>query len=169
MARLAALGYVLGPAMTQEDVVYAERAGSIEEFLSNQVFLRIRVTGNRKVIFTVKYHPGHGIRSDDSAPVELELEISSREEMEKILAVQGYTEIVRVKKTRQSGKLDGMEVCIDEVDRLGSFIELERLAPEGANVKEVQDELISFLMSLGIADTEVTRGRYDIMMLQLDA
>lgn len=49
--RLTTLGCVLGSATTQDDVVYTKKSGSMEEFLSNDLFLRVRKTPDA-TIFT---------------------------------------------------------------------------------------------------------------------
>ena len=46
-----------------------------------------------------------------------------------------------VSKTRQTGKLNDVEVCIDSVEGLGDFMELERLAGENADPAAITDDL----------------------------
>ncbi len=52
MGKLKALGCVFSDPVTQEDVVYAEKIGSLETFLSSKVFLRIRMSSKSGIIFT---------------------------------------------------------------------------------------------------------------------
>lgn len=40
----------------------------------------------------------------------------------------GFVPFSDVSKTRQAGKLNDVEVCIDSVEGLGDFMELERLS-----------------------------------------
>ena len=125
MERLRSLGCEFSPVKTQDDMVWTEKTGAMEEFLSNKVFLRIRIQNGEKVIFTAK----RPMRKDRGELVKQEHEVvvSSAEEMRAILSMLGYTEAVRAIKKRQTGAYGGYEICIDEVEGLGSFIELEKM------------------------------------------
>ena len=74
-----------------------------------------------------------------------------------------------VSKARQTGKLNDVEVCIDSVEGLGDFMELERLAGENADPAAITDDLWRIMAELGISrQDEVTDG-YDILMKKLRA
>jgi adenylate cyclase class 2 len=159
MEKLAALGCAFSEPKTQEDVVYVEKAGSIDIFMSNPVFLRIRVVNGSSVIFTAKK------RLQALAAIEHEVEVSDRAQMEEILKLLGYREAVRIAKTRITTAHEGREICIDEVEGLGSFIEMEQLAPE-ADIDAVQEELFAFLRGLGVTDADRTHKGYDLQILE---
>lgn len=74
-----------------------------------------------------------------------------------------------VSKARQTGKLNDVEVCIDSVEGLGDFMELERLAGENADPAAITDDLWRIMAELGVSrQDEVTDG-YDILMKKLGA
>lgn len=52
--KLESLGCQFGDSVEQEDVVYTRNIGSLETFLANSEFLRIRTQSNGKKIFTYK-------------------------------------------------------------------------------------------------------------------
>lgn len=168
LKKLTELGCEFGEAVTQDDTIYVAKTGSIETFLSNALFLRLRVLGNGKVIYTAKYHENRSAASDTYA-TEHESEVGSREEMEAILKLQGYSEAVRVLKVRRTTHYKGMELCLDEVEGLGSFIEAERLVSANDDVEKVYEELRAFLLTLGIDASDVTTMRYDMMLLTKQA
>lgn len=163
MSKLAALGCVFEAPMRQEDVVYTRNVGSLEEFRNNDVFLRIRVKNGSKILFTIKKR-----MANDLDALEHELEISSKEEMTEALLLMGYKEAVRVNKERVITHYDGCEICIDQVDGLGSFIEMEKLVKEGDSEK-IQEELFTFFTSLGIIADDRLRSGYDILTLEKTA
>ena len=165
MNKLKALGCVFEEPVVQEDMVYAEHVNSLEEFLSNKMFLRIRVKDSlpagqagKKVLFTLKKK-----LLNDMDSLEHEIEISSKEEMEKILALLGYREALGIRKTRIVTHYDNCEICIDEVDDLGTFIEMEKLTIEGDSEK-IQEELFKFFLSIGILPEDRLFSGYDILM-----
>ncbi len=165
LKNLSDLGVEFGVSKTQDDTVYAIKTDTVEEFLSNDLFLRLRVVDNTKTIFTAKYHPERSAENDTSA-TEYEVEVDSRDTMEKIINLQGYSEAVRIRKTRQTAHYKEWEICLDEVEGLGTFMEVEHLVQEGADVTQVYEDLKVFICSLGVPESTITTSRYDIMLLK---
>ena len=161
MEKLKALGCSFESPITQSDTVYAEDVDTLENFRSGTVFLRLRVKNNSKVLFTLKTR---GVNDLDS-PVEIELEVSSKEEMEKAIIIMGYKEAITVNKTRVITHYNNCEICIDDVENLGMFIEMEKLTEEG-NSQEIQEEMFKFFESLGITHDDRVMSGYDILMWQ---
>jgi adenylate cyclase, class 2 len=159
MKKLESLGCVFEKIMTQNDVVYAKNVGSLEAFRTNDAFLRIRVKTGPKILFTVKKP-----MANDLDALEHEVEVSSAEEMEQAIFLMGYKEAVRINKTRVVTNYNGCEICIDEVENLGSFIEMEKLTQEGDSEK-IQEELFEFFKSLGISTEDRVLSGYDTLML----
>ena len=159
MDQLRVLGCVFSDPIKQEDVVYVQKVGSLETFLSNKIYLRIRVNNGSKTIFNLKEDIGALVA------IEHEVEVSSKTEMENILSIIGYQAAVGVNKIRVKTKYKGCEICVDDVEELGAFIEMEKMSEEGDALK-IQEELFQFFESLGIKrDERVTKG-YDILMLE---
>ncbi len=164
LAKLGSLGCALSDPVTQDDTVYAKNVGSVAEFVRNSAFLRIRVQGSSKTIFTVKHHEGRDANDPTGVPVEYELEISSRDTMQQILTVLGFREAVRVKKTRRKCRYQEWEICLDEVEGLGTFIEIEQMAAL-EEAEAAQKGMVEFLLSLGIEKEDMPAQRYDIALM----
>jgi len=57
-----------------------------------------------------------------------------------------------------------VEICLDEVENLGSFIEVEKMSD--GDSKQIQEELAEFLGLLGVSPKDrVTKG-YNTLMLE---
>ena len=68
---------------------------------------------------------------------------------------------MEVKKIRRKAKFGGYEICLDEVERLGAFVELEKLTDDGADAAKVTEELLKTLEGFGLSrEDRETRG-YD--------
>jgi len=78
----------------------------------------------------------------------------------------GYKKAMEIDKTRTITHFDGCEICIDEVKRLGSFIEMEKLTNEKGDAQKIQDELFKFFKTIGIDKKDRVMHGYDILMLQ---
>ncbi len=160
MKKLQDQGFVFGEPVTQEDTVYSERVGTLDDFMSNKIFLRLRTKNKTKTIFTLKRPLDKTLNK-----VEWETAVDSRDEMEHALFEMGYKKAVQVDKVRLTIHKELWEICIDEVKDLGDFIEVEKMT-ENESAKKIQDELYAFLDTLGIAkEDRVTEG-YDILMIR---
>ncbi len=67
-----------------------------------------------------------------------------------MLTALGWQEIVTVDKTRLESKTKDYTICIDEVAKLGLFIELEVLTEDDANAGDIQRQMHTFLKNLNI-------------------
>lgn len=83
-----------------------------------------------------------------------------------MLAAMGLQEVVTVDKLRAESKIDEYNVCIDEVARLGLFIELEVTAEDDADAAGIQTEMKAFLRELELAG-EMWTMRYDTSIRNL--
>lgn len=164
MAKLTELGCAFSDTKRQDDMVWVEKTGALDDFLSNKVFLRIRIQNDGKVIMTAKKPKA---LAGDSSLVKREHEVvvDSVEEARGILDMLGFKEAVRVVKTRQKANHNGYEICLDDIEGLGSFIELEKLAEEH-DAERIQKEMTEFLLSLGVAPEDKVMKGYDILMLE---
>ena len=79
-----------------------------------------------------------------------------------ILAM-GFSPTVRIVKLRRTGTLGDLVLCVDELEGLGVFLEVERMVPDDVPGEAVQDELSRFVASLGI-ETERTGQTYDSLV-----
>ncbi|MDP3762811.1 MAG: CYTH domain-containing protein, partial [bacterium] len=55
------------------------------------------------------------------------------------------------------------EICLDEVDRLGSFVEVETFSDDG-DPEKIQEEIFKFLLSLGVKPEDRVREGYDTLV-----
>ncbi len=78
---------------------------------------------------------------------EYELEVDNVQTMDHILQHLGYKKALIVDKTRETWKLNDFTIALDHVKDEGDFIEVELL---NADVKEAEEKIEQFLLSLGI-------------------
>ncbi len=163
MSALTRLGCTFGDSISQDDMVYGEKTGTLEEFLSNDVFLRIRIRGDGKIVLTAKQPTKKS--AEHLVKIEHEVEVSSHLEARAILEMMGYSPMVRVKKIRRIAHFNEYEICIDEIEGLGAFIELEIMG-ERDDAERIQKDMWLFLESLGIQPEDRIKKGYDILMLE---
>ena len=153
------LGISFGPAITQDDYTYET---SLSKDDPNWNIFRIRKQGNQTIL-TMKYKASS--RSRDNH--ERESVVDNAKEIADMLERVGYSLGVRIKKTRQTTKYKDLELCLDEIDKLGTFIEVEKLAQDDVDVDEIQNDLWQLLIQLGVNPSDRVHKGYDTLMHEL--
>lgn len=156
-------GCVFSDSIKQVDTVYVKITGNVEDYLKNDHFVRIREKSDGRYIFTVKRPKALG---KNLVKTEHESEIKDAKELEQALFLMGYKLSNRVIKVRRTGKCGDYEICLDEVEGLGSFIEIEKMAQEETEHEIVLKELQSFLSLLGVSGEDEVKKGYDILILE---
>ena len=91
---------------------------------------------------------------------EYEFVVDDGNATRQMLAALGWQEVVTVDKVRLESKTEDYTICIDEVAKLGLFIELEVLTEDSADVKNIQQQMCNFLKNLDI-DGKLWKIPYD--------
>lgn len=160
------VGCELGNPIVQEDTVYVRNVGNLETFLANDYFLRIRECDDGSIYFTFKRPKSNRLPKQDSLDkVEHELKVDSKEACEGILQELGLSKQVYTKKTRRKAKWNGYEICFDEIDGLGVFIEIEKMASDDEKMEDVERELLNRLVSFGVDPNDRIMQGYDILTI----
>jgi len=119
-----------------------------------------RIRSSRgKHIFTVKIPVKNRLDKFES-----ETELDNPGQMLEALKLMDFFEVMTIKKKRLKTKLSGDEVCIDQVENLGNFIEMERLTDDNVQPEEVQKELFNLLESIGVEGSARVFEGYDVLL-----
>ena len=97
---------------------------------------------------------------------EYEFAVDDGDTARQMLTALGWQEIVTVDKVRLESKTKDYTICIDEVAKLGLFIELEVLTEDSADVKNIQQQMRNFLKNLDI-DGKLWKIPYDTSIRNL--
>jgi len=161
---LRARGVTLSAPTFQDDQAFAPVGWSFGDSKIGVSFLRLRTVDGRHW-FTLKQP---GVNAQDC--LEHETEVVDREQMHRAILRMGYQATVRVAKTRRTGRYGEIVLCLDVVDGVGAFLELERMVPDDASATVVQEELAAVVASLGIEAVR-TAETYDSLVraAQIDA
>ena len=149
----------ISSANIQKDTIYVRDLQNVES-TEGSIWLRVRKT-NEKVELNYKKQSSKKMESE-----EIEFEVSSYELANKFLAALGFKEWVQVNKKRTYTKYQKYNICIDEVERLGTFIEIELLIPEKNDI-DYEKELLEVAKEIGIDITTRINSHYDTMISEL--
>lgn len=157
LQKLTELGCVFGEPKTQNDIIFQKK-----DRINDSPVARIRETSDNTILFTVKKRG-----TNELAAQEHEVTVDSSAELERMLLLLDQEEVVRINKTRITAQYKNYQVCIDDVENLGSFIEVEALIPDtdADTSDKVQGELFAFLASLGISPEDRVTVGYNTLLL----
>ena len=157
---LTAQNVTLSSPVTQRDRVWVPEGMKIGSGLPS---LRIRTEtkdGVTKQLFTLKKKSA----TNQMDSIEHETEIQDEKELTHIIKHLGFTLFSDSTKTRQKGQLGDLEICIDSVEGLGDFVELEKLTDEETDYDEVAKELWAVLAPFGVGSGDQVTDGYDVLM-----
>jgi adenylate cyclase class 2 len=120
-------------------------------------FARLRTQDGRHV-FTLKRPT-----DNELACLEFETEVADRAQMHEAIQHMGFYPTVRIVKTRRTASHGEVSLCLDEVEYVGSFLEVEKIVGPGQSGEGVQAELHAFAGSLGV-ELERTTDTYDSLV-----
>jgi len=154
---IAQAGVQLSTPIKQHDVVYGQQG--IGDNAPGSIWLRIRTENDTQAIFTLKQQYDGGLDS-----IEHETEVANAAELEAIIAILGFGLYSDLIKTRQKAKYNDIEICVDDVEGLGVFIEAEYLADEDADRDPIVAKLWAELEKFGVARSDEVFEGYDVLL-----
>lgn len=154
-------GIQLSQPIKQHDVVYGQKG--VADNAPGSIWLRIRTENDVTTIFTLKQQHKTGLDS-----IEHETQVANAEELAAIISLLGFTLYSDLTKTRQKAQYNGIEICVDEVEGLGVFIEAEQLTDESADAEVVTANLWNELEHLGVSRLDEVFEGYDILINQIN-
>jgi adenylate cyclase class 2 len=124
------------------------------DFAQTDEALRLRSVGTKNML-TYK-----GPRLDTVSKSRKEITLSvPRKPIEELLGSLGFSKFGQVVKSRRNYELGDLLVSLDDVENLGTFIEIEAQAEE-RDFEFHQRRVIALLERLGFSESEVIRDSY---------
>lgn len=166
---LISLGFIPGHLIRESDTYFTS---DFHDFMKRDEALRIRESENMttresNAVLTFK---GPKLDAISMTRKELETGVEDPAICRDILLSLGYQMLAPVNKLRQYYTKEQMHACVDQVEGLGSFLELEILVPaEEGNEDTAREEALhqieDILEQLGYSMAETTRFSYLSMLL----
>jgi adenylyl cyclase CyaB, putative len=157
--RLQALPFSYTGRVVQRDVYYTSPC---RDFGESDEALRVRYEGT-EVILTYKGPKlrAHGLKARE----EVNIPVPSGKDLEVLLERLGFIPAFTVEKRRERYDGDGVEISLDEVTGLGTFIEIE--------LKEVHDrpeeKIEAIKKELGITGEHIPLSYLELLRLKQNA
>lgn len=116
-------------------------------FAETDEALRIRVSDDH----TFLTYKGPKIDPRSKTREEIEVSLKDADTTAQLLTKLGFTPVADVRKVRRLFTLDNFTICLDTVDTVGTFVEVET---SGKNVKELRNQALSILETLNLRNRE---------------
>jgi adenylate cyclase class 2 len=166
IAHLHTHGIQVAAPQEQTDRYFAHPA---KDFLQTDEALRLRTVGERNYL-TYK-----GARIDSTTKTRRELDLplpdgaAYGQEFEQLLCLLGFKPLMTIRKLRHKAEYCWqdypVEICVDEIDQLGSFIELET-SSDLEHLERAKQALESLAVHLAL-DRPERRSYLELMLHHL--
>ncbi len=130
-------GWEALPERVQEDIYFSHPC---RDFSKTDEALRIRCQGD-ETLFTYK-----GPKLDGISKTREELEVPCPEGLKQILERLGFERVGEIRKRRRSFFKEGVTVCLDDVEGLGKFLEIESRSEDADSA----EDLVGMLEEVGL-------------------
>jgi adenylate cyclase class 2 len=144
LPKLLALGAVKKVVENHRDIYFNS---PMRDFRSTDEALRIRIKDDGARLT----YKGPKLDAQTKSRLELTVEINDAQAMQEILAELGFRPSGEVKKRRTKYSLGDFTLALDEVEGLGSFLEIETFA-EG-DWAEKSREVMDIFRQLGLGES----------------
>lgn len=151
---------IFSEQLKQKDIIFLPNINDTDSG-EGKIFVRIREV-NGIVEINLKKQSNIGFMSK-----EIEFEVNDFFKAQDFLETLGLTEWVTVEKKRVTTKYNGFNICIDEVKKLGSFVEIEIITEED-NILQYEEKIINVATKLGIDTNNRINDYYDSMIDKLN-
>ncbi len=158
--KLEKLGCVISQPKTQKDINFVHKDDvRWFELGGDWSYPRLRIEKDKPLLLTVKKPMKNAMDR-----MEYEMNISSEKDLRGMMELFGYIEGVTVEKTRRTCDYKDYHITLDQVTKLGDFVEIERMIEEG-DAEKIQAEMFDFGQNvLGLKKDETIMKGYDILM-----
>jgi adenylate cyclase class 2 len=142
----------------QIDKVFLQGIDSFKDFQLGMPVARLRVEGDRTKL-TYKRAIN---QSSDS--IEHESGVESEASIEAILLETNFKVVTHVVKDRIEVQDNGLTFALDEVEGLGSFLEIEVVAEDDKDIAAIEQQIMEAATQFGLTEDDIEVKKYDQLM-----
>ena len=126
-----------------------------------EAFIRIRKEG-KNAVFNIK---DKGVKKGIEANIEMEWGIKDKEKWTALLNKLGIKASIRKTKKTEAYQLNGFNIELNHVVKLGYFLEIERIVRSKKQIPKAKKELIDIFRNFGYSQKDFEK-RYYLDLLQ---
>ncbi|MEK7103856.1 MAG: class IV adenylate cyclase [Patescibacteria group bacterium] len=160
--KLKEIGAVLEKSIHQEDRIFGH-----EMFLDeNKMIVEGGLSARIRQVGQDVWLEFKEISRNKGAGIEIKATLDNMEEGLRFFEKLGFKEAFAINKQREVYSLDGFEICLDDVEQLGSFIEIEKAVLSQDETALAKKECLSLLEKIA-PESEITNKKYGDLMQEI--
>lgn len=133
------------------------------DFSKTDEALRIRETTTKDSVKLILTYKGAKMDEVSKTRKEIEVEIEDKQRMSDILENLGFIPVANVNKERVIYNYNNFVISLDDVSKVGTFVEIETEAVEGENFEESVEQIFKIYEKLGITNGFERRSYLELM------
>jgi|GEM_PF-1684192 len=148
-----------GGQQKQHDTVFLPKGTkTFKNYTVGMPIVRIRIEAKTATL-TLK------AGGNESFTHEIETGVEDPNAASGIIKALGMEEVLEIVKTRQLFNYQGLTISCDYVERLGAFIEIEKLVENEPDIHNALEEIDTFAAdTLGVSANMLEKERYDVLI-----
>lgn len=164
-SKLKTLSFSFEKKMCEIDIYYN---GIDRNFAITDEALRIRTSENLNTHTIQSYVTYKGKKLDTISKTRLEYDVAVEDgpTMNNLLKSLGFADVHTVEKVRDYYKYENIHACVDYVQNVGHYIELEKIIALDGEKNSALDELFLLLTKLGINKDKLERKSYLQLLIE---
>ena len=161
---LQKLGFSKGYLLEESDIYFDNLDHEIKK---SDAALRIRSSKNITLNQEAHYLTFKGPKLDQISNTrkEIEIQIEDGEKGKEILQSLGYSLLYPVIKNRQYYHFNEITACLDQVENLGTFLEIEMMVSTEGEREHALERLFDLLQKVGYQPEDIIRTSYLSMLM----
>ncbi len=136
--------------------------GIDRDFRKTDEALRVRESINLDKGYVRYYITYKGPKMDKISKTreEIEVQVSNGDDAKKIFEKLGFKPVKPIVKIREIYKRDGIEISIDDVENVGTYIEFEKIVKSESEKSDAINNLLNLMKSLNISKNNLIKTSY---------
>ena len=151
--KLLQMGCIFEKNIEQKDTVFFSKDNKNYDIKFQTIVIRTRIINNTIKQVTLKKRA-----SDVCACKEIEFSVENSEKIDEFLCSLGFAKTIEFTKKRIQTTFEEFNICFDEIDELGNYIEIEIITKDN-DIQLYKNKILDFAKYIGI-DTNDIESRY---------
>ncbi len=161
-SKLKEIGAILEKSVQQEDRIFGH-----EMFLDeNKMIVEGGLSARIRQVDQSVWLEFKEISRNKGAGVEIKADLDNMEEGLRFFEKLGFKEAFAVVKQREIYEFEQFEICLDQVDKLGDFVEIEKMVADSSEIEEVKKQCLELLQKIA-PEAEITNKKYGDLMQEI--
>ncbi|MDD4990411.1 MAG: class IV adenylate cyclase [Candidatus Pacebacteria bacterium] len=158
-SKLKEIGAVLEKSVYQEDRVFGH-----EMFLDeNKMIVEGGLSARIRQVDQNVWLEFKEISRNKGAGIEIKADLDNMEEGLRFFEKLRFKEAFTISKSREVYSLNGFEICLDEVEQLGDFVEIEKMIVLPEEAEQAKSDCLVLLQKIA-PKAEIINKKYGDLM-----